>query len=454
MMLFAFATVIYLLLGISVAALALDLPERKASALFMGSIGVLIGQALTGVLYGILALAAPDLHAHQLLIETAIMLALVFALAKSGKGVRFMRSVCAKSAIPFTGFDFVMMAFFCVMLVVALTYCILQPNGTWDAWAMWLLKARTLALTGGDIATTLTNGYAHSDYPLLLPFINARGFEALGSLSHVGPVVIAFLQYAAMLGLMLSTVTLLKMRRTAWLFGGIFAAMIFYPRAFSWQYADGFLSALFLALSALMLLVVRERSTGVGTFMMMGMAWGALIYTKNEGLLMGGAFLAGYMLWRLAGRNARRMLLEFPVLLFAAVPFLFLLIRIKMMYPIANDVVDSSLFSRLHLLLEPARYGTILLETFQTFFDLGIWGLLPLLLIFFPFIFRVDADWKRISLASVVPIVLVLLGYAAVYLLTPHDLAWHLDTALERLIGHVMAAALLWLAAIAKPLDE
>jgi hypothetical protein len=44
-----------------------------------------------------------------------------------------------------------------------------------------------------------------------------------------------------------------------------------------------------------------------------------------------------------------------------------------------------------------------------------------------------------------VMIVIQLLGYFAIYLITPYDLVWHVNTSAARLYSHIFPLALLWL---------
>ena len=72
-----------------------------------------------------------------------------------------------------------------VLLALLLVETAFQALDTWDAWAMWTMKARALVLLNGLDPSLFANAaYApHIDYPLLLPALQAIDFRAMASLN-------------------------------------------------------------------------------------------------------------------------------------------------------------------------------------------------------------------------------------------------------------------------------
>src|SRR5205823_14020915 len=63
--------------------------------------------------------------------------------------------------------------------VLFVEHTLRYPDGGWDAWAIWNLRARFLARAGEGFYAAFSPEllfWAHPDYPLLLPGIVAQGF--------------------------------------------------------------------------------------------------------------------------------------------------------------------------------------------------------------------------------------------------------------------------------------
>jgi hypothetical protein len=73
-----------------------------------------------------------------------------------------------------------------IYLASLLARSALEPLRHWDAWAMWTMKARAIVLLDG-LDTRVFAGdayaYAHRDYPLLVPALEAIDFRFMGRLS-------------------------------------------------------------------------------------------------------------------------------------------------------------------------------------------------------------------------------------------------------------------------------
>jgi hypothetical protein len=68
--------------------------------------------------------------------------------------------------------------------------------------------------------------------------------------------------------------------------------------------------------------------------------------------------------------------------------------------------------------------------------------LILLVLVVITFRLTHDSDRRISGMAAALVVALMLAGYFGVFLITPFDLKWHLDTALSRLLIQVWPAAI------------
>jgi hypothetical protein len=94
-----------------------------------------------------------------------------------------------------------------VGLVAALLVAdaVFRPLSEWDAWAMWTMKAKAIALLGrldAGVFAGVPYHHLHLDYPLLLPAVEAIGFRFMGAIdTQVIHVQVALLTVALLLSL-------------------------------------------------------------------------------------------------------------------------------------------------------------------------------------------------------------------------------------------------------------
>jgi len=206
------------------------------------------------------------------------------------------------------------------------------------------------------------------------------------------------------------------------------------------QYADTPIS--FFYLSTSVLLAFRELTTKSNTclyaaFTMAGLA----AWTKNEGLLFLVVASAAHLAVTAKHSGLRRCLKDAAVILAAAAPCLALLSIFKHISP-ANDISSSLGATALaERLLDPGRYAQIItalaIEMVAFNHGLAIAATAALLILG-----RKSLKPNASGQTAIITLLLMGLCIAGVFLLTPHDLQWHLDTALERLIIQLWPSAI------------
>src|SRR5699024_6535366 len=100
-----------------------------------------------------------------------------------------------------------------------------------------------------------------------------------------------------------------------------------------------------------------------------------------------------------------------------------------------NDLLAAPLAPRWSYVFDWSRHRTILSSLWRDLAGFGEWQLAPWIVLAAPFAaWRQRRRWQAAE--WIVPLVLALMlaGYYGVYLLTPHELVWHLDSSLVRLL--------------------
>ena len=108
-----------------------------------------------------------------------------------------------------TGWSWMWLALLGIALVLAVNVLLgkmlINPEGEWDAWAMWNLHARFLFQPGQvwqAMFDPALEALTHPDYPLLTPAMIALSWRALGRISTLAPIVTALIFTLATAGLL------------------------------------------------------------------------------------------------------------------------------------------------------------------------------------------------------------------------------------------------------------
>jgi hypothetical protein len=314
----------------------------------------------------------------------------------------------------------------------------LNPQGGWDAFAIWNLRARYLldSQTWKYAATSLPVG-THMEYPLLLSSAIARGWRYGGDTAQIVPIATAFL-FSLSLVMLLVPALALERRASLGLLGGVvfLANPAFLDQAAS-QYADVPVASF--ALAALVLITLRSKGSPAGYVSLAGVFAGFAAWTKNEGMLLLIALAAGLFAdsWRSTGiRSAIR---QCGIFLLGALPVLALTLWFKFSVAPHDRLAGQASGKLLEQLANPSRWIHVAAGFLQHAWQLAV----PLaLLAGTAALLRLRPRNVR-SLAPWVAVAIALAGYAVVFVVTPDDLDWLLATALDRLYLQLWPAPVL-----------
>ncbi len=297
--------------------------------------------------------------------------------------------------------------------------------------------------------------WSHPDYPLLLPLNVARVWALLGERSVLAPVILGLLFQLSLVGLLATSVRLQRGALQGLLAGGMGIAVLFVSLNFR-QYADIPLAYFFLAANVLLFMGDTPARKGPGPALLAGLMTGAALWTKNEGwaLLVAdhrsqaaarpgqpqapGA--RGPLVWLLPARAAAALT---GGCILQARPGASQRHRRGIEHGCHQEQAGRSLPLSDHFQSRPQPIYPLRQPGVARHPPAWGMGMLPLLLgygvlvgISFP------KEQRRAILALLLRVVIVAGVYFMIYLLTPNNLAWQLNTSLDRLVTQILPSAL------------
>ncbi len=328
-----------------------------------------------------------------------------------------------------------------------------SPDGEWDAFSIWNVRARFLA--GGPstwryaVAAESSGkllGASHPGYPLLLSASVARVWMLAGDTSSGAPSALSLLFTLATLGLMCGMIAWMRAESAALLALLVALATEGFVSQAGSQYADIPLSFFILATVGL-LAYAAEHEWPASVLALAGLAAGLAAWTKNEGLafLLVAVAVVVWRAWRRAG--AWRGAID-PVKWMAAgaAPAALVTIAFKVWVapPGGEAVLPKSFGEAVAKLGNGGRWGQVIGSFLRNLWDLGVWWahpilLLALLALVLGFVRKQEA---RSRLWLLLPVAGLLAADVGVYLTTTADLGWHLATSNSRLLVQVWPAVL------------
>ena len=329
-----------------------------------------------------------------------------------------------------------------VAAVVAWRAYLTEPYGGWDGWAIWNMHARFMLRAGPawpDLLAAPPLNWTHPDYPRLVPASVARlwSWAGIETPAAAGLVSIAFA--AALVALLVAIVARQRGRTPALLGGLLLLGTPFFVTFSSNEHADIPLAAGMLA-AAVLVILAGENTANRGLWLLAGLVTALTAWTKNEGLLFTvvlAALVCGRE-WRTGGsRHAGFFLVGLAFGLLPVGVF-------KLLLAPVNDLMATPLGPRLAQLSDSARHKLILASLWRDLGRFGEWRVLPYLAMALPY-FSWQIRRPLVGPERTIPalIALMLAGFYGVYLLSPQDLTWHLDSSLVRLLLQLWPLALL-----------
>jgi hypothetical protein len=284
----------------------------------------------------------------------------------------------------------------CLVMIFMALYAVIAsrlPDGGWDAWAIWNLRAKFIA--SGSLR--VPDYYSHPDYPPLVPLVIGGLWRIVGYTVLV-PQAVHGATFAAVLWIV----------RRRWIAVGFVGAvgLQFAPQ----QYAD---TPLALTTLCATVAYINNRA-GWG-----GLSLGAGMLIKNEGVIIALVFGG---LW--AVRDWR--------VLVSLLPCAALLVAYRLYINAPNDIMSAP--GNVYRATDPARYYVVITQCARGLIQFGHFAIPCMIMV----------TWlSGIKIKMSLPVIacgLILACYGTIYIITPYDIGWHIHASWHRLIWHVTPA--------------
>ena len=312
----------------------------------------------------------------------------------------------------------------CLVLVLLLATAAVNegwtnnPQGNWDAWSIWNLRAKFLAapLVTSRAWSAALVGSTHPEYPLLLPGAVARCWMCGSNAGAAGvPEAAGLALFLALVCAVTGAIAVLRGGLSGLVAGIVVAATPALLAEVPAQYADVPLAA-FMAGAAAFTLLGRPLWAGV----LAGLA----AWTKDEGVFFCAVLLAAVAVFRRE---------EFLRVLAGAAPGAAVAGAFKLF--LAPQVTGHFGGGLLRRLLDGQRYSALASSLFRDFGGMGTGWYHPALpLAAYSAGAGVTRGRGRDAWFATAVAGATLGGYCGVMIATPADIHWQIDTALRRLL--------------------
>ena len=319
------------------------------------------------------------------------------------------------------------------------------PHGEWDAWAIWNLRARFLYLgypSHWRDAFSPFLDWSHVEYPLLLPLAVSREWMYAGRDSAAVPVAVAAIFSVGIVAVACRSVWRARSTSRAAVTAAAILASPAFVRHSSSQCADIPL-AFYVLGTFLWISRAVESPSNSRSWYVAGASAGLAAWTKNEGILFLGLclFLVAVMSSWLDGRAGWRSVFRFFA---GAAPMIAALVSFKALAPENEIAASLSMQSVVTAFGDAERVKTVGVAVARELWLGGAAsvGVLPILATFV-LIAGLRRPWEPGPLIGLSAAVVLIGCYAAVYVVTPYDLAWHMRTSIDRVMLHAFPT-LVW----------
>lgn len=315
-----------------------------------------------------------------------------------------------------------------------------SPHGRWDAWTIWNLRARFLFHAGDEWRQAFAPllAWTHLDYPLLVPASVAHAWTLIASDTASVSIAIAGLFTFANVMLLASGLASLRSRRVGAMAGIVLLATAAFVGYGASQNADIPLAFFLLASIVLIVLADTGQDQRERVLVLAGLAAGLAVWTKNEGFVFLAIIALARLLIGLVQRDSRRAFSDLALVAAGALPWIILNLAFKIAYAPPNDIVASlTVAGTLERLTDLSRYAYVIGRYAREFATGGAWiASAPLVLAIYFLLSgpRIDARLRVGTLWAGATVIGMYLAYLAAYQFTPHDVVWHMDTSLRRLL--------------------
>lgn len=403
-------------------------PEKNPLAFLLKfSLGIGVGLGINSILYFQIIQIAPDRINPLTLQIIFLIFLLVFTFLRERSQKSNETALLTLSRLQLVLVSVSLLAFVISLLIFTNTI-LSRPQGEYDAWSIWNRAARFIYRDPENWRATLSPDlelFTHADYPLLVPLNVAWGWEVLGNETLRLPMVQSVLFTFSIILLMFSALALTRTIGQASLASIALMASPSFVLSGANLTAD--IPVTYFIFASTILIYLFSIHGDSAFLILSGFMAGLAGWTKNEGLLF--IAIAPIAVFVASPKKIGRSFLYYLAGL--AIPLITIL-YFKSITPI-NDLMNNNSF--IAKVTDFPRYWVIL-ESFRT----GILNTNIIILLCYAVLMRdhlIPNNRRGIYAISSI-LLLQLLGYFAIYVITPNDLEWHLFTSLGRLILQIL----------------
>jgi hypothetical protein len=360
-----------------------------------------------------------------------------------------------------------LLGFFILLIAIHLFVFISRslsfPFGEGDGWTIWNTHARFLFRGNEhwrDVVNPLLRGLP--DYPLLIPGAIARGWKYLNNGSPVIPIIIHLLFNISVVGLLFSSITLMRNQSQGLLAAIVLLGTYNFIELSSGHYADIPLSFFFLATTVFFCLQDKFPDARPGLLFLTGLSAALAAWTKNEGLLFVLSVFSVHFLVTIFRHGWKVYFTELIYFGLGLIIVLGIVFYFKFFLAPKNVLVSGMGQSRL---FDISRYLMVSQKLLSEFIS---WNDRIFRLPYFKYIsstmvmslyllllgIRVDKAYKNSLTIGALVLLTMGIGYFFVYILTPYPLQWHLDTSVNRLFVQLWPSFLFLYFMVARTPEE
>ncbi len=407
-------------------------PKEKHNIISMTH-SFLLGLAFTSIFFWFYTISSNGYNSNYHVVETCfVFIIYLFLWIKKGrKTTSFPIIHTTENKKPRKAqrrlINYMTVILFGFIAVLCLVKCLRYPDGTWDALAMWNFRAKFLSIGNEEWNRMYfdTFDYSHRDYPLFLSCIIARSFNFVGKTDTIIPMF-----FSCFFTIITFFLTYLYLKRLKNKYYSVLAICIltYSPQIIFYgcmQYADIPL-AVFILVSLYEFIIWNRRNKNLPWI---GMFFACLcIWIKNEGIpwYLSYCLLIFYSLYK-KDNNFISSIKNFLRLILASLPIFISVLFVKYFAKSENDIVFG-FWGRLKQIFDFERYKLINIYIWW-FIKQNFWILFIPIYLLLGF---TDKKYKKYKYLFI-NILLMYLIYIFVYLITPHDLLWHLSTSFLRI---------------------
>ena len=382
---------------------------------------------------------------EMLVLTCLIAFSLYLIMNRNNKNRIFEQNHSALSKKPYS---FLLSGFWIAFILSASFFILISLNnyhGSWDAWAIWNMRARFIFRGGDKWVEAFSNiyGWSHPDYPLLIPLNIARIWNYMGSETPIVPVSIAFLFTFSTVALTASSISYIRSHSQGFLAGLVLLGITSFTCYGAQQCADVPFGFYVLATLVSFFLHDKIPERSLQLIFLSGIMAGFSAWTKNEGFLLIISVIIAHFIIVVPLKGWKTYAAEIVSFMAGLFPILIIIAYFKIQLAPPNDLFSGQgVKFTIDRLADFSRYLIVGKSFITTFFEIikGRIIIFPICLLFLGLSY--PEQYKISIYISSIVLLLMLMGYFMVYIISPHDLVWHLSSSLERLFLQLLPSAI------------